>query len=133
MINWAYVAGFFDGEGTLGGCGTAKGQSGKCRVFARMYQQNPHALCVIRDFLANQGIGTTIVTTRRGGFAGHPMNALNIPIRSIPAFLAGVRPYVLVKKQLVEDIARYLALYPAMTGRERGMLARETLMARRAA
>lgn len=124
-MNWAYVAGFFDGEGTLGSCGI-RGQKGGARIFCRIYQQNIVVLERIQHFLEDHGIASTIVRPVRTGFAGRQQYGLNIRLTTIEKFLVGVRPYVIVKKQLVEDCWRYLKVFPTMTPKMRGWLAGET-------
>ncbi len=98
-IDWSYVAGFFDGEGTVG-------TSGKYSICASISQKDLHVLDLIVHFLLGQGVEANI--------NGYPSGASNLCIRarSLKSFLEGVRPYVIVKKQVVEDAWRSLRLFP---------------------
>jgi hypothetical protein len=102
IVNWAYVGGFFDGEGTM----NINGNS--CR--AEMYQQDLPTLENIQKFLASEGITSNIVdqrTTTKVWF-------LRIHSRQENAkrFMERVLPYCQRKRTVVQDGLRYIKLFP---------------------
>lgn len=120
MVNWAYVAGFFDGEGNI--------NVAKHRI--SIYQNDIRPLNAIKEFFAKNGIVTYVYTRptpRRTNFdvkdtcsvlrfCGQP---------DVKKFLRGVLPYLIVKKQDCEDTLRFLTIYPAFNAKTIGQLGRE--------
>ena len=99
-VDWQYIAGFFDGEGCV-----------SLVYGAAIAQKDRRPLKQIQEFLAEHGIFTTI---------GNPIRRdqvwyLKIMRKeALKQLLLGIRPWVIVKKQLTEDIWRFLVLFPAM-------------------
>lgn len=114
MINWAYIAGFFDGEGHIGLCGKS--------MRVNLTQKDPVVLRAIVAFLGKEGIKTTV---RDASYKAQTLYRIEIQNRpGIQKFLRGVLPYIVVKKQPAEDYARYLILYPPLTPQQYGPLAK---------
>jgi hypothetical protein len=106
-VTWQYVAGFFDGEGCVGA------PSGRTGIKLQIAQKTAAVLEEIKSFLDAQGIVCAISRNR-----SHPaqMYTLHIDGRAAARLmLEGLRPYVIVKKQSVEDALRQLRLFPPLT------------------
>lgn len=121
MITWAYVAGFLDGEGTI----AARARN------VTLFQKDPTVLNAIREFLSGQGITAIIYVRKERVHNNLGYLAIQHQLRvsdkaHVAEFLWQVRPYVIVKKQLVEDVWRYLKIYPKMTNKMTGALSRIT-------
>jgi hypothetical protein len=133
-MSWKYIAGFFDGEGSISvvtraatstSCVTISlGQSSDLEgEFPEVLVRISRFLhdCGIRHGVYNNGglngrVGTLpdgrTITTKRVGYH------LQIPNRAgVETFLRGVRPFLVVKKTKCEDVLRFLKLYPEMRGR----------------
>lgn len=107
-MNWAYIAGFFDGEGHLrvkrGG-----------RVW-QLTQVHRGSLEQIAAFLGRHGIPSHIYDIGTGKSRKHwqPISTLfvmNTP--DVVKILQAIRPWVIVKKQEIEDVLRFLTLFPS--------------------
>ena len=108
-VDWAYVAGFFDGEGSASqasGCSSPRMQI--------VITQKMHApLEAIGAFLATHGIVATLYgpypskSASKLVVSGHDDGSLK--------FFRGVLPYLIVKKALVEDAMRLLVIFPSMS------------------
>jgi hypothetical protein len=132
-MTWQYIAGFFDGDGTVGLYHSkALRYGGTGYINARLTQRQPHILRLIQGFLAARGIRTMIRNYPYSQLSSRPQSALEIHRSSIPAFLVGVLPHLVVKKTLVQDILRYKILFPPFTPKMRGQLAMETRWRNRA-
>jgi hypothetical protein len=119
MINWAYVAGFCDGEGTIR------------QNYIRLYQRDPKPLNEIAAWLNKHGIYCTVrcrKTPRVTNFLViHQESSLNINrYRDMRKFIEGVMPYLIVKKTIAQDVLRYMKLF-LMDQRMCGQVGRETL------
>src|SRR6185437_2744100 len=109
MITWAYVAGFLDGEGTV--------EARNRRI--NLFQKDRRVLDTIHTFLQGEEVIATLGcrSGRQHNNLGyldvqHCLRIVDKP--SVEKFLRHVRPYVVVKKQLVEDLWRYLRIYPRL-------------------
>lgn len=130
-INWAYVAGFFDGEGSISFSRRNGGTS--CTVVGLAQSQEhgktgpPTVFVAISEFLRCRQIrhnvyevGARETPTFVHERAVHTYRTVyHIQIQNRPgitAFLQGVYPYLYVKKQKAEDALRFLKLFPDMRG-----------------
>lgn len=117
-MSWQYVAGFFDGEGSVGLYQT--GGLGNSRFGLSIGQSERNGgyevLCEIRDFLIEHGVTTkSIAKSCTSGRRGNPMFTLQLnKLESVRLFLAGTFPYLRVKKVVAQDILRYMKMYPSM-------------------
>ena len=107
MVNWPYIAGFFDGEGCISQTG------GQFRVTISQKLRLP--LEKIQAFLIAEGIESKIKLSASKSRAVPMYNLTIFKKRAIEPFLTGVRPCLLVKKQQAEDLWRYLRLFPIRT------------------
>jgi LAGLIDADG-like domain len=111
MMNWGYVAGFFDGEGTFHYVSThgnlipyiSIAQSG---VIGRVSLER------IKIFLAEHGIESGI--DRKEIKGGNYQLAYSLRVRKrehVDAFLRGVFPYLIIKKTKAQDNLRFSKMY----------------------
>ena len=146
-VNWDYIAGFFDGEGSI------STMNFSCRhtlaaTMVTLSQTGTEGIVVlsaIRDFLWSLGIKGYLQTQkRREGY--RTMHHLKINARpSVTLFLLNILPRISVKRVAVQDALRFIMLFPSIRGpitaernRERGKygalnLDRAELQAARAA
>ena len=99
MINWAYVAGFFDGEGNI------HGDKHKSSVQIRIDNTFRRALVEIRSFL---GCGTV---SNRGKAKPHHKDRYRLTIANhvdVLRILEGVHPYLIVKKRSADKMIAYI-------------------------
>ena len=100
-MNWAYVAGFFDGEGDLGMCP---------RFCLTITQKNHQVLLEILAFFQHQGI-------KGGGIYKNTNGTHRINLGGsgdVMIVLRGMLLYLRVKKVIAQDTLRYTKLYPPL-------------------
>lgn len=123
MLNWSYVAGFFDGEGNIETMQPtapriAIGQAGAIGL-----------LCLnnISSFLRQQGVESRIANFEKPlGLGKKPMHYLRIIGREpCGRLLSSMLPYLQVKKTMAQDTVRFLKLFPPITGELMKMRLRE--------
>lgn len=117
-MTWQYIAGFFDGEGSL--CLANRGSN--CWR-ARLHQSKTDVLYRMRDFLLLEGINSYVMVVSKQEKIGNTkyirngtVSALNIRTHreNLIKFLRLILPYLVVKKVLVQDVLRFLKLYPKL-------------------
>jgi len=113
-VTWAYLAGFFDGEGSLGCSQTRGGRIGSFRVtVAQSGREGLDVLSRARDFLAAEGVDAYVYSRKATGMGKRPMHYLCISaFHSLRRFLRGILPYVVVKRVNCQDTMRYLIMFP---------------------
>lgn len=122
MMNWAYIAGFFDGEGCLHAVGEGGAGSQKYRItIAQADDIGLQVLIRIKDFLLNHNIDCFVAEHQRAIHKRNPKwkRCWNLWIkqqRSIRLFIEGVYPYLHVKKQRAEDYRRLCILSQNASG-----------------
>lgn len=119
MITWAYVAGILDGEGTIDVRGP--------RIC--IYQRGSEDLEIIGQWLREHEVQCAVrcrKTSRKTNFLVISQEStLRISgMKNIRRFLREVRPYALFKKQKVEDLWRFLTVYPPVDVTTVGKLGR---------
>ena len=111
MINWGYIAGFFDGEGSVGL--SRNKRTGNARFYVSIAQSEKNdgfwVLSKVAEFLRAHGVSVKSVS----GSTNFNLQINNLS--GIRAFLEGVLPYLMVKKVLAQDCLRYLIMYPDLT------------------
>ena len=113
VVNWAYIAGFFDGEGNVGVYGRTPAVT--------MTQTNEVVLRKIQGFLGTVGIKSSMYGYKPYRSSTHNF-VWKLSIRSKEStekFLHGVIPYLCVKKVVAQDVQRFVQLYPKMTPQQR--------------
>lgn len=116
-INWSFVAGFFDGEG----CIVAK-RDGTISFDVSMAQTSTCVLEEIKEFLRTCGIKSYIYSVDPEKYTNNLrarhrkiLHSLRLNEReSVRRFVAGVLPYVVVKRAFVQDVRRFMLMYPAI-------------------
>ncbi|MFA6526072.1 MAG: LAGLIDADG family homing endonuclease [Candidatus Buchananbacteria bacterium] len=102
MINWHYIAGFFDGEGSI----TYNGKGYRVTIS----QTNKEVLDQIRDF---SGIGGVIAVTKRKKHWKQSWVYYVAKQKDVDIFLKKIRNKVLVKRSLtiitLNKLKKYLA------------------------
>lgn len=116
MINWAYVAGFFDGEGSITnriGCATP--QISMCQSRMRGF----NTLSGIQAFLCDQGIkSSTIYEIKNSRLGKQRMWQLKLHrVEEALQFLTGVLPYLHVKRADAQDLLRFRKMWPPVKWR----------------
>lgn len=92
QVSWAYVAGFFDGEGSIG---FQLNQNGIPTAKLSMSQKEIHVLEIIQKL-----VGGHISKSKGSGFKGTPIYSIYISrADEIVTFLEGIAPYSLRRKQ----------------------------------
>jgi len=97
MINWAYIAGFFDGEGSI-----VKLRTGCYRI--TFTQSTLPVLHEIEEFLNILGVHTWITnkhSTKEGVFGGYHLAFSKST--SVRLFLENVMEYLIVKQDKAQD------------------------------
>ena len=113
MMNWEYVAGFFDGEGSFT-CGSASSR-GMCFP-VRFTQVNGEVMKHISEFLTAQGIKHGMHQyTKVGSLGKQPQWIIHFASRAaVLLFTKNIAHRLHVKKTMAQDIYRFLVMYPAM-------------------
>jgi len=122
-LTWAYIAGFFDGEGCAGIYQrNPKHNSGRV-ILCSIAQKAVPVLEAIRAFLSVQGISANLNPQR--GRGPNPIGVLQISAKQAVKFLNAVLPYLVVKKVIVQDLLRYDKIFPPFTRQQCGRLSGE--------
>ena len=120
--NWAYIAGFFDGEGCLHAISAGGARNGRFRV--TISQADDIVLTTLRKiaaFLNEQAIAAYVCAHRHspGRNKLHWKQLWNLWIThqaSIVKFIDGVFPYLEIKRQRAEDYRRLCIMTPSLAG-----------------
>lgn len=117
-LSWAWLAGFFDGEGTI----TMSGNSWHWSV-AQSHDRGFRVLTTVHAFLREQGLISALYRRRNDG-----CHCLYISKRStITLVLSQLMPHLQVKKVEAQDALRHMRLFPIRNrGKILGMRVRET-------
>jgi hypothetical protein len=116
VMSWQYIAGFFDGEGSIA---TGAGYNSR-RVGIYIAQSGDRGLWVlteIQKFLADCGIKSSVFATGKIGKNGMTKQAYRLGVCgfiSARDFLVAVFPYLYIKKTFAQDVLRYDKLFPSL-------------------
>lgn len=116
MTSWQYVAGFFDGEGTV--CYYRKRGQLLPSLCAQMVQKTDGVLRKISDFLEAEGVHSKVkfrppgkhVRSKTGMFSLHIWRR-----DSAKRFFERVLPFLIVKKVVVQDVLRFRRCFPVLS------------------
>lgn len=113
VMTWAYIAGFFDGEGNIRMPHRSSGQ-------LSLHQADKRGLILfqeIKQFLEGYGIKCSIHCNKRPTPLGKPMYRLYTYNRhGVATFIKYTFPYLRIKKAECQDLMRYLKLFPPTPG-----------------
>lgn len=127
-MNWAYVAGFFDGEGSIG--------LGVNKRFVRLTfaQSRTRGLLLLQEiqvFLASHGIVSHVHETHFPRLGKQRMYQLRINgVEGAKLFLDATLPYLRIKRTEAQDAIRFRTMYPP--NGTRSMAQKESWARRRA-
>lgn len=127
ILNWPYIAGFFDGEGCVSIHGNGKSASPGFYPRLTMVQSGTRGhevLSEIRDFCTTYGLKISKpIRSKQPKDCQIPW-VISISGRdSATGFLTHVLPYLQVKKTEAQDLLRAFKLYPKRkTGKRKGVL-----------
>jgi hypothetical protein len=119
FISWAYIAGFFDGEGCIGIYPAPTGRS--TRVLVEMCQAEPReqVLFEIQEFLEAQGISFTHRVTPAKGRC-KPVHKIYTVNRAVASeFLKQIEPFLRVKRAKAKELIAWADENPARRGARR--------------
>jgi len=115
MITWQYIAGFFDGEGTLGWNSAQDTFQLQVNIAQNEANNRCKVLEAIQRFLNREGIPSNLypVSQKKKGFSQVPILILQINggREGKAKFLSRCLPYLWVKKVHVQDTLRTLQLF----------------------
>lgn len=120
MITWAYLAGFFDGEGCVNYAHSGGVRSYRIRLtFSQAFPRGHVLLEQIKDFLKQEGCRVGNIST--SGYQKEISKQgwqLQITERaSTQLIMKAMFPYLHIKKVEVQDALRRQTLYPTFKGR----------------
>ncbi len=119
-MTWAYIVGFFDGEGNI----NARGHG------IALFQNHLGVLQEIADFLRGEGLVSPKYRVKESGFRPDGTKRCNVLKYSrkgdVLKFLNGVLPYLIVKRRLAEDLRRFLIIYPSLTAKQASLIGNQT-------
>jgi LAGLIDADG-like domain len=122
-INLQYIAGFFDGEGSISVCTyRARKQGQYCAQFAQTQMRGLALLTEIREFLVCYGIKSYLSKGSRQKLSRHDIYSLRIMGHTqVKLFLKLFLPYLRIKKVEAQDTLRFLTLFPAQKNGARSL------------
>ena len=120
-MTWQYIAGFFDGEGNVN-TSASRGRSWAVRIV----QTETNVLNRIAKFLEEHNIESHLYHSYKASQykkANKDLWCLQLTGESnVNQFLAGVLPFLIVKKPLAQDIIRFFKIYPNRCPNARGFI-----------
>lgn len=126
-MNWAYIAGFFDGEGNV--C-IPLGHNTVILNITQAGERGKETLEEIIAFLAQQGIRASCAKRRLEAANRKPVYGLWVHPTTAEGFLKGVLPYLRIKRTIAQDILRAKLLFPSLTKSKAGRTFRVELAQR---
>ena len=122
MMNWAYIAGFFDGEGCLHMVSMSNRRlfQGFNIHIVQAGKRGKRALQQMQEFLHDEGVTSGIYYHKpykeRKVYSKQEIWELAFGSRdSIVRFLERILPYLTVKKSEAQDALRMFQLYPKVS------------------
>lgn len=104
-MSWPYVAGFFDGEGSV-----RLYQRGVQLTMAQSKKRGVEVLTDIKMFLASQGITSSVYQAKDISLAS---SLYATGRENVSLLMTRMMPYLHVKKSECQDILRYFRIFPA--------------------
>lgn len=115
MVNWAYIAGFFDGEGSI----CLNGNRGFLSYVVHLPQAEQRVKCLydIKEFLESEGLHVSLNERKHKQQNENRSRMFNIRIarrNDVMKFIEGIMPFVIGKKLLSQDTWRFFRIYPEL-------------------
>jgi len=111
-MDWRYIAGFFDGEGSI-----VMVPVRRHRIFITQTNEE-----VLRRIQAFTGVGSVVPITKRKKHWKDAWIYYVAKGENVLSFLRGVKPYLIVKKQLTVQTIRNLEITERQRKRKKRML-----------
>ena len=109
MITWSYIAGFLDGDGWIGKCYLKSGRPIYLAGVTQVALQK-ELMLEIHKFLINNGINSKFKVRNKNNWKSS-LKMVNVTVKeqkSLLKFLTKIKPYLLIKKALAEEVVIYL-------------------------
>ncbi len=127
-MTWAYIAGFFDGEGCISGAMYRQSRAAKPNRYggsgyfeAVITQTRDVGLATfleMQQFLAVRGIRSRVCKKRAQTANRRETWGLIVKgRRHVITFLTGIVPFLRIKRIHAEDVLRFTRVYPSLQGR----------------
>ena len=119
-VTWAYVAGLFDGEGSVSLQEDRSNGLGYLRIrIGQSGDAGQALLSRVQSFLTTESIKSTITDTFLVQRKTHYTLTVSAAgeRRYSTAFLTGILPHLLLKKAVVQDVLRFFRLFPPISMR----------------
>lgn len=113
-MSWPYIAGFFDGEGSIGVSSSNSGRKAGIYI-AQSGRMGQIVLEEIQTFLRLRGVDSSVFCTGITGIAKRTKPSYRLGVCGFTGtvtFLKGVLPYLRIKRAQAQDVIRYSILYP---------------------
>jgi hypothetical protein len=111
MLSWAYIAGFMDGEGSIGIC---HGLSfTPCIRIAQSGQRGLKLLTEISNWIGEQGIHSSVRSERTKRLPAYIISIQNRD--NVAKFINAMMPFLHIKKSECQDALRTMILFPRRT------------------
>lgn len=113
-MSWPYIAGFFDGEGSIGVAAHATGRKAGIYI-AQSGRMGQITLIEIQVFLKSQGIDSAVFQTGKAGVSKRTKPSYRLAVNGFTGttkFLKAVLPYIRIKRSQAQDVLRYNVLFP---------------------
>lgn len=116
-FSWPYIAGFFDGEGSVflrSGCNYIA-------PIVQIYQGGPSGKALLeamQSWLAERGIERAVISCPRPSGHGKVVFVLRFEgRRDVSRFISSALPHLHIKKAAAQDVLRFVRMYPQRRGR----------------
>jgi intein/homing endonuclease len=121
QLSWEYIAGFFDGEGSVGiyQNRARRGFGSPVVALVQSGDRGKKLLTEISEFLSSRGVKSYLGRTRKVKVKDthttcHVLRVCNRP--GVTLFLRGVFPYLRIKKIEAQDVLRFLSIFGSIKG-----------------
>jgi hypothetical protein len=120
MLNWAYIAGFFDGEGCVNYATSSSVNTHRIRLtFSQAQPRGYKLLGELKEFLESQGCRVANIATS-GYIKDKTKQGWQLQIAakdSTKKIMEAMMPYLHIKKLEVQDALRRQKLFPPRSTR----------------
>lgn len=111
-MNWAYIAGFFDGEGHIGAMSRSNGSFALNFSITQAGVDGELVLKQLATFMSTYNIEARFFYTTQKEARYKPLHRLYLSTADTLKALRFMLPWLVIKRQLAQDILRYRILFP---------------------